>query len=248
MRIGVFSDVHSNFEALRCSFQALQTAGCDRFVCLGDVVGYGAQPRECIDFIREREIFCIRGNHDQYTTEPRTDWMIQPYARDAIFWTQDHLGPAEIRWLSELPFDLEFEGMNFVHASLECHDGEYWPYILSTKAAIFHFFFQQNRYAFFGHTHIPLLFVQPEGHEPMVEFLSSRSLEAVRDNPVKFLLNPGSVGQPRDFDHRSSVLVFDTEKDGITLLRVEYDVEKTQNLILAAGLPAMLAHRLSRGS
>lgn len=248
MRFGLLSDIHSNYEALVKSYGVLVDAGCDKYICLGDVVGYGAKPKECIDFVREKAIDSVKGNHDFYTTQPRMDWPIQPYARDAIFWTQDILDQADIDWLKELPFEINFEDISFVHASLECHDGDYWPYILSSKAAVFHFFFQKGKFAFFGHTHIPLLFVQDEGNEPTIEFLTNRRLHVEGHERIKFLINPGSVGQPRDFDRRASVVVFDSETEAVEIIRVEYDIEKTQNEILDAGLPKMLAYRLSRGS
>lgn len=248
MRIGVLSDIHSNYEALVKCYQALKDKGCDSYVCLGDVVGYGARPGLCIDFIREHNISSIKGNHDFYTTQVERDWPVQPYARDALIWTQDNLDPEKIDWLRELPFEKSVEDISFVHASLECHDGDYWPYILNPKAAAFHFFFQKGDFAFFGHTHVPLLFVQIEGQQPTVEFLSSRSFILDGKRKIKLLLNPGSVGQPRDFDQRASTVVFDTESKKVEVLRVEYDIAKTQQEILDAGLPELLAHRLSSGN
>lgn len=247
MRFAVISDIHSNFEALKAVYKVLKKKHVDYTVCLGDVVGYGAKPKECIDFVREHNIITVKGNHDHYVAEPRQDWPIQTYAKDAIFWTQDTLDQEEITWLKELPFDYEQAGISFIHASLECHNGDYWPYILGTKSATFHFFFQKGKYAFFGHTHIPLLFTQHEGAEPSIELLSSKMFDTVPERVSKFLINPGSVGQPRDFDCRASFAIFDDELEEIEHIRVEYDIQKTQKEIIEAGLPEMLAERLSRG-
>jgi predicted phosphodiesterase len=246
MRLGILSDIHANYEALVSSFKALETAGCDKYVCTGDIVGYGACPKECIDFIRSREIATVKGNHDSYTTQSGKEWDIQPYAKDVIKWTQDILRQEDIEWLDKLPYKLEVEGIVFVHASLEALDGEYWPYILDTKSALFHFFLQDVQFAFFGHVHIPLLFSYDENQKISIEILRSKKI--INDRQCKYLINPGSVGQPRDFDSRSSSVIFDTESMEITVIRSEYDIAKTQEQILSAGLPKLLAARLSRGN
>lgn len=248
MLIGILSDIHSNYEALTVSYQALVDEKCDTIVCTGDIVGYGARPAECIEFIRSRDVMTIRGNHDHYVTDADRDWHIQPYAKEAVLWTRDVISDDDIEWLDTLPYKIELEGMTFVHASLEALDGEYWPYILDTKSALFHFFIQENQIAFFGHTHIPLLFTYEEGQQVMIEILKTKVLKTNKNKHVKYLINPGSVGQPRDFDSRASVLLFDTETYKIKLIRVDYDIDRTQKEILDAGLPRLLAARLSRGS
>jgi len=194
MKLGVFGDIHSNIEALEAAYGALDDAGCDATVCLGDVVGYGASPRECVDFIRERDIPCIRGNHDHYTVSPIGDWTIQPYAKRAIEWTKEQLGGEYADWLDALPFTMEIEGIQFVHSSLETTDGKSWPYILNDQTAIFHFFMQSARFCFFGHTHIPLLFSSNKG-QVKYELLTERGFP--ESDTSKYLMNPGSVGQPR---------------------------------------------------
>ncbi len=246
MRLGILSDIHSNFEALESAYKALSSSACDKIVCAGDVVGYGAMPKECIDFIRDKQIDTVRGNHDHYVASPNSDYVVQQYARDAINWTKANLDSERLAWLGALPFKMAVDGVTIVHASLEALDGEYWPYILDTKSAMFHFFLQEGRYAFFGHTHIPLLFTFDGGQRIEIEILRSRSLKGGKD--TKFLINPGSVGQPRDFDSRSSCCVFDTATGDLALIRTAYDVQKVQGQILAAGLPTLLAARLSRGN
>lgn len=245
MKLGVFGDVHGNIEALTAVFAALEGAGCEAFVCVGDIVGYGASPEECVDFVRERNIPCVRGNHDHLVTHPLGDVVIQPYAKRALEWTSEVLSPEHLEWLAGLPLTLELEGVQFVHASLESADGSCWPYILNQQTAVFHFFIQKSRYCFFGHTHIPLL-LKKDGGQIGFELLSKASLPEADD--VKYLLNPGSVGQPRDFDCRASAAVFDTDSRDVVLLRVPYDVESAQLRIFAAGLPENLARRLSVGS
>jgi len=246
MRLGILSDIHSNFEALDSAYKALSNAGCDKIVCAGDVVGYGAKPKECIDFVREKGIDTVRGNHDHYVASPNAEYEVQQYAKDAIKWTQTALDQDSVAWLAALPFKLTVDGVMIVHASLEALDGDYWPYILDTKSAMFHFYIQETRYAFFGHTHIPLLFTFDGSRRIEIEILRSRVLTGPEG--TKYLINPGSVGQPRDFDSRSSSCVFDTVSGETTLIRTAYDVQKVQSQILAAGLPTLLAARLSRGN
>lgn len=246
MRLGILSDIHGNIGALESAWDALVDAGCDKIVCAGDVVGYGARPAECIEFVREHEIDTVRGNHDHYVAFPAREYEIQKYAMDAIVWTRNELSDEHLNWLGNLPFRLDLAGTTIVHASLEARDGVYWPYILDSKTAMFHFYLQESRYAFFGHTHIPLLFSY-DGHAHIdIEILRSKRLEG--SSETKFLINPGSVGQPRDYDCRSSSVVFDTESGDIRLLRSSYDVQEAQEQILAAGLPPILAARLSRGN
>ena len=244
MRIGVFGDIHNNYEALIACHQVFTEEGVDAVVCTGDVVGYGGSPVECLDFMMEHDIPCVKGNHDYYTTHFNDDWDIQPYAKTVIRWMQDSLDSKYIDWLEALPYLLEIDGVSFVHASLEVQDGSSWPYILNAQAAMFHFFMQKTRVCFFGHTHIPLLFKGEEG-SVVFELLVSGALPVGSD--LKILLNPGSVGQPRDFDSRAAVVIFDTGTDSLELYRVEYDVDFAQNKIIEAGLPLELANRLSSG-
>jgi len=246
MRLGILSDIHSNIEALNASYNALKKTGCDKIVCVGDIIGYGASPGECIDFIRSNKIDSVRGNHDHYTVCRDKTWEIQPYALEAVKWTRNTISAEDLAWLDTLPYKMDVGGVLFVHSSLEALDGEYWPYILDTKSALFHFFLQETRFACFGHTHIPLLFTYDETHRVSIEILRSRTIDG---HPAsKFLLNPGSVGQPRDFDCRSCSMIFDTESGEAKVIRSEYDIASAQNKILAAGLPKILASRLSRGS
>jgi len=246
MLLGILSDIHSNFEALTAVYDELTKEGCTKVICAGDVVGYGANPKECIDFVNDKGIESVRGNHDTYVTQEEKEWLIQPYAKDAIVWTKDMLDDEHKSWLTQLPLELTWEGLTFVHASLECLDGEYWPYILDTKSAMFHFFSQTTKYAFFGHTHIPLLFTYDETHRISIEILRNKTIDD--DTNIKYLINPGSVGQPRDFDFRASAVIFDMEKSNLKIVRVGYDIKTAQQKIINAGLPMILAERLSRGS
>ena len=244
MRIGVFGDIHNNFEALTASYKVLQVAGCDQIVCTGDIVGYGGSPKECIDFFREKEIIAVKGNHDHYTTQMNTDWEIQPYAKYVIKWMQDTLDQDQIKWLEDLPYTYTLENVEFVHSSLEATDGSSWPYILDAQSAMFHFFMQTKRFCFYGHTHIPLLFTIKKG-QVLFELLSTQKLNS--HSTGKYLINPGSVGQPRDFNSKSAIVIFDTETLDVELYRINYDIKTAQKKIIDAGLPEELAERLDSG-
>jgi len=245
MRYGIISDIHSNIEALTASYEGLLECNCDKIISLGDVVGYGPSPSECIDFTRKHNILSLKGNHDAYTADASDGkgWDVQDYARASILWTRTMLRKDQLDWLRELPYTVKLDDLQFVHASMETMDGEYWPYVLDQKTALFHFYLQETDIAFCGHIHIPLLFTYRKGGIVM-EMLKEKELA---EAGVKYLVNPGAVGQPRDSDWRSASVVYDSSTRKVTPVRVEYDVAVTQEKIRQAGLPAGLAERLSRG-
>ena len=244
MKIGIFGDIHSNLEALTASYDFFIGQGCEKIVCVGDVVGYCASPVECIRFFRENHILSVKGNHDYYLSIDRTKWNVQSYAAEVLGWTKKQLSADDIEWVKALPYILELEGIQFVHASLETADGSCWPYILNTQTAIFHFFMQSSKFCFYGHTHIPLLFTNNRG-QIIYELLASRRFPS--GGKTKYLINPGSAGQPRDFNSKASVVTFDTETNMLENHRIEYDIETAQKKIYDAGLPGSLAERLSSG-
>ncbi|MCP3965175.1 MAG: metallophosphoesterase family protein [Lentisphaerae bacterium] len=246
MLFGVFGDIHANIEAFEAVLAKLKEIGCDKLVCLGDIVGYGASPRECIDLMRAENIESVKGNHDFYTADLEQErfWEVKDYAREAILWTQQELTGDHVKWLDKLPFGLRIGNNEFIHASMETVDGEYWPYIMDRNTAQFHFYLQDTPVAFCGHIHIPLLFSH-NGEDIRMEMLKEKRLEK---NPIfKYLVNPGAVGQPRDSDWRAAAAIYDDETGLVYPIRVEYDVKSAQKKILAAGLPSDLAERLSRG-
>ena len=248
MLLGVFGDIHGNFEALTSIYDRLIRLGCQRIVCLGDIVGYGASPGECIDFLKEKGISCVKGNHDFFTLdhEEKIDWEMKDYSRDVIIWTQGQLTEAQLNWLEDLPFSTKIDGIQFVHSSMEALEGEYWPYILDAKTAQFHFYLQDCQVAFCGHIHIPLLFTCSENSGIKMEMLKSINLDLQSAN--KYLISPGAVGQPRDFDWRASSVMYDTVSGLVEPVRMEYDVAQSKKKIISAGLSTDLAERLSNGT
>ena len=218
MRYGIISDIHSNMEALLALYESLMEHGCDQIISLGDIVGYGPSPSECIDFVRRHNILSLKGNHDEYTIDSTAGkrWGIQEYARKSILWTRKVLRKDQLEWLRELPYAVKVDNLQFVHASMETMNGEYWPYVLDQKTALFHFYLQDTDIAFCGHIHIPLIFTYRRGGVIM-EMLKEKEL---CEKGVKYLVNPGSVGQPRDSDWRSSAIVYDSVARQVVPVRV----------------------------
>lgn len=242
--LAIISDIHANYEALSAVYLDILSQGCDKIICLGDVVGYGASPIECIDFMMENNITCLRGNHDSYAVDIGGDWKIQPFAKEVIYWLQEKLDPPHMDWLRNLPFQHQEGEVTFVHSSLEALDSEYWPYILSAERAHLHFYLQVTMFCFYGHTHIPLIFAYDK---KMIKMNYLRSQRFDKYASAKYLINCGSVGQPRDYDKRAAYALFNTETLDLKLRRCDYDFKMAQRRILDAGLPEILAERLSHG-
>lgn len=169
MRLAVISDIHGNAPALRAVLENLRNHKPDRIVCAGDVVGYGPCPRECIDLVRDHNIPCVLGNHDEYTTQigAHETWHIRPAAMESILWTQQALDTDRVAWLAALPRTLEIDGLQIVHSShLYCPR---WDYVTNPEKAAGSFLFQKTRVAFNGHTHLlssPVIVVAPPPHWP----------------------------------------------------------------------------------
>ncbi|MDD2403698.1 MAG: metallophosphoesterase family protein [Victivallaceae bacterium] len=246
MRIGIISDIHANIEALQAVYRKLRQAGVDQIYCLGDIVGYGPDPAPCIDFLIEHEIPSIKGNHDAYASdvEKKLEWNLQETARTMILWTQKVLDKAHLDWLHKLPLQLKVANVQMVHASMECLSGEYWPYIIDSNSAQFHFYLQDRRVAFCGHVHIPLLFSARSGNITM-QVLKNRKLP--HKIPAKFLVSVGSTGQPRDMDWRAAAAIYDTESCVIKNVRVSYDVKAVLNKFKRPGMPKVNPQRIFRG-
>jgi predicted phosphodiesterase len=239
-RLGIVSDIHGNLPALEAVLAALETQRVDRIVCCGDLVGYGPWPSEVIARLRSLDAHSVRGNHDAASASLLSTDYLNPAAAAAIAWTKTVLDPDDIAALAALPLTRDEEGMTVVHGSLR---GPLWEYMHDAFVAGESFARLEGRVGLFGHTHIPGGFAT-----------DGRTMRALRPAPevalegtARYLLNPGSVGQPRDGDPRAAFAVFDLEADRIAFHRVAYDTEKTAREILRVGLPAPLAARLSQG-
>ena len=243
MKIGVLGDVHANLAALQATLAALDAEGCDQLLCTGDLVGYGPSPAECVKIIREREIPCVLGNHDKYVTliaDPQLD-RLEPEILTTVQWTQSRLDMQALKWLAELPLRLDADTFSVIHGIFGPHR---WAYIVrDPKYRDEHFANQDTPLVFCGHCHMPLLGVQQEGRPVKLDFLKTSTLPT----GAKAMVNPGSVGQPRDRDPRAACVVYEMDDQIVRPLRVEYDIAATQALMRAAKLPERHAARLADG-
>lgn len=242
MKWAVLSDIHGNLEALEATLAALGEV--DAYLCLGDIVGYGANPNECCDIVRKLcPEMTLMGNHDAGVLGRLSPHWFNPYARFALEWTRSVLTRENWDFLQSLPHRLEGEGWMAVHGSLV----DPWEYITSPWEARPSFERLTVPLAFFGHTHLAEYYLQEEGHLLVTQHPWSAGESILLAAGRKYLVNPGSIGQPRDRDWRASAALFDAEARTITLLRVEYNLAEAQSKIFKAGLPPFLAERLAWG-
>lgn len=238
MRVGVLSDVHGNLYALEACLSALAAESPDQVWCLGDLVGYGPRPNECCSLVRERADVCLIGNHDLAVLGRLDLEDFQPDAVASARWTMECLQPEERSYLGSLSPTGEREGVGLYHASPR---DPIWEYVLSPAVAWAAVAAAPERFVLVGHSHVALRFT-PEGDLGLAPDGTELELTDGR-----WLLNPGSVGQPRDGDPRAAWLLLDLGEGRASFRRVQYEVERTQTEIREAGLPEALAARLEHG-
>ena len=246
MRALVLSDLHSNAEALRAVMTRVRRKKYDRVICLGDFVGYGAQPNQVLDVMRTMRAskLYIRGNHDRVAAGIEDGIGFNNVAKHAALWTRDHLSSPNRNFLKNLPLGpVIHEGVVLCHGSP--HDED--EYVFNEVHAAQVFTMQAGDVILYGHTHLPAVFTADA--RGRVRGYLVRDEATIKLEPgVRYLINPGSVGQPRDRDIRASFAIIDTKRRTVQFLRVSYDIEKTQTAILKAGLPRILADRLAHGT
>ena len=238
-KYAILGDIHGNWEAFTAVLEDAQSLGVTHYVCVGDIVGYNANPGECLRRIRELNMVCVRGNHDHYCSHDECVRDFHPLAANVVDWTRNQLTADELAYLRDLKMVRLVSGFTLVHSTLDMP--EKWGYVFDELEAESNFSYQSTSVCFYGHTHQPVIFEK-------AGFV--RRLNGARQ-PVtlgkKYFINVGSVGQPRDGDPRSSYGFYDTGSREVELRRVEYDIPTTQKKIIAAGLPERLAARLRVG-
>lgn len=245
MRALVISDLHSNAEALRAVMSRMRRKRFDEIICLGDFVGYCAQPNQVLDALRKirgRKRY-VRGNHDRVAAGLEDGKGFNPLARQAAFWTRQHLSGPNRSFLRELPVGpVQYDGMMLCHGSPFDED----EYVFTEHQAAHVLTSHDARIIFYGHTHLPAIFhIDGDG---FVWGTSVHGEGTFRLDPrSRYLINPGSVGQPRDRNPAASFAIYDSLKATVQFLRVPYDVSRTQAAIVRAGLPIVLAERLANG-
>jgi diadenosine tetraphosphatase ApaH/serine/threonine PP2A family protein phosphatase len=240
VRYAVLSDIHGNLEALRAVL-ADAAERADAVLCLGDVVGYGADPGPCVELIAERCQAVVCGNHEHGVTgllDP--DWF-NSYARAALEWTRERLADDERAWLGALPLAREVDGATLVHASPVVPDE--WDYLANEQDGYAAFAGFEGRLCFVGHSHVPAVW----GTGSWGREFDGRPEALALAPGSRYIVNVGSVGQPRDRDPRAAYVVWDAERRRIAVRRVTYDVAAARRKIAAARLPRFLADRLASG-
>jgi diadenosine tetraphosphatase ApaH/serine/threonine PP2A family protein phosphatase len=247
MRVAAISDIHANLPALEAVLATIEEVAIDEIWCLGDVIGYGAEPDQCAALVRERCDICLVGNHDLAVLGALDIAAFSEAAAAAVSWTRENVAAGTLAMLRELEPASEREGIGLFHASPR---DPIWEYVLSTEQADACLDAQPQRIALIGHSHVSLFFVRPGAGESSEEI---RGAQAGDDTLLdlaggRWLVNPGSVGQPRDGDPRAAWLELDTAELTARFHRVNYDVERAAASISSAGLPRRLADRLHVGS
>jgi predicted phosphodiesterase len=239
MKYAIIADIHGNLEALQVVLNDIQEQKCTHVACVGDIVGYNANPKECLDIIRSLNCPCVKGNHDEYCSTDAELEGFNPHAAEAVNWTRQRLSEDDRKWLRELKYVRMVANFTMVHATL---DGpQRWGYVFDKLAAAASFTYQNTPVCFFGHTHVPVAFIR----DSVVRggTYSKFKVEPGR----KYFLNVSAVGQPRDNNPKAGYVIYDMDEATIELRRLDYDIAATQKKILEAGLPQRLAERLTYG-
>ena len=245
MRVAVLSDIHSNRQALETVLAAVEEHGVEQIWCLGDMVGYGADPDACTALVRERCSTCLVGNHDLALLGALDISTFSEAAAAAVEWTRENVSAETVEFLGSLEPSASQAGVGLFHASPR---DPVWEYVLATDQAEAGFEAQEERVGLIGHSHIALYFVRAAGRNGgYAQGAQAGDGAVLKIGDGEWLLNPGSVGQPRDGDPRAAWLELDTEQWTARYHRVPYEIEAAAAAIRAAGLPEVLAERLEVG-
>jgi predicted phosphodiesterase len=240
MRYVIFGDIHGNLEALDAVLEKITAEKADKYICIGDLVGYGADPAECIDKVRKLNPVLVAGNHDYAAAGLLNIDFFNAYAYKAIEWTKQHLSDEDKQFLQKITLMQKVNNLTIVHSTPR--SPEMFEYIDNNYDVQLAFSYFDTGLCFIGHSHIPISFTLTRGvlsfsTEPYVPVSGSS----------KVIVNVGSVGQPRDENKDASYAVYDVEEGIVWIKRVEYDVQKAADKINKAGLPEILAERIKYG-
>lgn len=241
MKFGIFSDVHGNLEALEAVVHLLRDKGATRFICCGDIVGYGPDPNLCVETIRRMHCACVAGNHDYGAVGKISLTGFASAASQALQWTRNQLNESNRLYLENLYLVAEDGPLLIVHSSPSAPDA--WEYVLTLRQAAEEMGQYPDGICVVGHSHQPLAVVRLPGKPGRL--VREDGFDIRPD--AKYFINAGSVGQPRDGDPRACCLLYDDGNQSITRYRVSYDVAAVQRKMRAAGLPEVLAGRLETG-
>lgn len=239
MRIALFGDIHANLEALEAVLDDAAGQHVADYVCMGDIVGYNADPGACLERVRLMDCPTVKGNHDEDASGSHSLENMNPVAAAALEWTRAQLSGEQRQWLRRLRMVRQVADFTVVHSTLD--QPSHWNYVTNRFDAMSNFSYQFTQICFHGHTHVPRVYIKND----RVQEVATDSL--MIEDGEKYFINVGSVGQPRDGDWRACYVIYDLERKLISFRRVEYDIAETQRKIQAAGLPEMLAERIAEG-
>lgn len=242
MRYGIFSDIHSNLEALQAVIKAYQKEEIDKYFCLGDVVGYGANPNECVEIVSSLAAVTVAGNHDWAAVDLFPRKSFNQEADEAIIWTSCQLSGDSRNFLQTLNLVRSEDNIVLVHGSL--NEPGNFNYLLNVNLCRATFELLQSNICFVGHTHVPVVFVR--NGEGNIHFEDVQKIKIIPEN--KYVINVGSVGQPRDSVPEATYCIWDTEKREVEIKRIAYDVFLARQKIIDKGLPEFLGNRLLVGN
>jgi len=243
VRYAIIADIHANLAAFTAVLDDIERrGGVEERWCLGDVVGYGPDPHQCIELLRHYNHVCVAGNHDWAAIGKLSLSEFNPDAAAACRWTAQQLSPEDVDYLESLPLVIEKDDFTLVHGSPR---EPIWEYLLSISGARQNFTYFQSQFCLVGHSHVPLVFRYTEtGACSFSPFLTNIGLVLGKS---RLIINPGGVGQPRDGDPRASYAIYDSQARVVRLYRIPYDINVTQNKMVKHNLPVSLVARLSHG-
>ena len=243
MQYAIIADIHANLSAFTAVLDDIeQRGGVEEVWCLGDVVGYGPDPHQCIELLRQYNHVCVAGNHDWAAIGKIATSEFNPDAAAACHWTAQQLSPEDVAYLDSLPLVINKGDFTLVHGSPR---EPIWEYLLSTSQAKENFTYFQSQFCLVGHSHVPLVFKYSETGACSASPLSA-DIKLVLGKE-RLIINPGGVGQPRDGDPRASYAIYDSEARTVRLYRIPYDIDATQVRMVKQGLPMRLVARLNYG-
>lgn len=244
LRYAIISDIHSNLEALQSVLNKIEDEKVDKIVCLGDIVGYGPNPNECLALVQQHCEIILTGNHDFACIESSELFYFNNFAKEAIEWTVNELPPEHLTFIAKLPFVGEIEDYYLVHSNP--HDPRSWDYILYLDEAIYNFSKFTNKICFIGHSHYPVIYLEYfDNNRLKYNLKNDTKIQLYQNN--RYIINVGSVGQPRDGNPAAAFGIVDTSRQTYQLVRVEYDINKIYQKMMSGGLPQFLAERLFTG-
>lgn len=238
-KYAILGDIHGNWEALSTVLKDAEEHGVNAYVCVGDIVGYNADPSLCLNKIRELKCVTVRGNHDHYCAHDECLEDFHPLAAKVVDWTRGQLAFDQIEFLRTLKMSTMVDGFTIVHSTLDMP--EKWGYVFDPLEADASFNYQTTTVCFHGHTHLPAIY-EKHGRVNKAEYTRVKIVMG-----KKYFINVGSVGQPRDGDPRSAYVIYDMKMRELELRRLNYDIAGAQDKIMKAGLPDRLAKRLEVG-